>query len=88
MRYVRCGRGGVVPRGWLPHAPHAASPPPTRPPAHPPTAAALPQRMDMPMAVSVPVGWGVHLGWGCARLLDPPRGWGDGGYCKLAEPGI
>ena len=67
------------------HAPHAASRPPTFPPAHPPTATALPQRMGMPMAVPVPVGWG-GVCW-CARVLDPP-GLGDGGWRKsqLAEP--
>ena len=85
MRYVRCERSGVVPPGGCPHAPHAASPPPTCPPANPPTATALPQRMGMPMAVSVPVGWGgVVGGHGCWT----PRGWGDGGYCQLTEPRI
>ena len=63
-----------------PHAPHAASPPPTLPPVHPPTASALPQRMGMPMAVRyrwAGVGW-----WG--RTSDgPPRAGGDRGSVKV-----
>ena len=59
-----------------PHAPHAASPPPTLPPAHPPTATALPQRMGMPMAEPVPVGWGGVVG---AHECWTPPGWGGTG---------